>query len=141
MKASGAGHRRPRRPALAGLLALAAGAGCAPLGLLRPGDRDTPEVLDVVLRDDSIDVWPSLVGPGRLALEVSNRGALEHGFRVVGPGLDEPSDESLGPGEHRRMWLKVLPGTYRLFCPDGKHAAQGMSAALTVIEKIGWFRR
>jgi hypothetical protein len=59
----------------------------------------------------------------------------------VGPGTDEQSDEFLGQSEHRRVWLKLAPGSYRIFCPDGQHAEQGMWAGLVVTENPGWFRR
>jgi hypothetical protein len=126
-----------------GALALAAAVlgGCVTLGLQRPGTEDAPEVLTVVLTDASIDVWPSLVARGKVGLEVINDGQLEHGFHIVGPGTDEQSDEFLTSGEHRRVWLKLGPGTFRIFCPDGDHAARGMSARLVVTDDARWFRR
>jgi hypothetical protein len=122
-------------------LAVAAASGCASLGLQRPGSADAPEVLDVVLTDRSIDVWPRLVARGKVGLEIVNHGQLEHGFRIVGPGTDEQSDEFLTPGEHRRVWLKLGVGTFRIFCPDGNHADLGMWSRLVVIEDVSWFRR
>ena len=115
--------------------------GCATLGLQQPGTADAPEVLTVVLTDTSIDVWPSLVARGKVGLEIINGGQLEHGVHVIGPGTDEQSDEFLTTGEHRRLWLKLGPGTFRIFCPDGDHAARGMSARLVVTEDGRWFRR
>jgi hypothetical protein len=116
-------------------------AGCAPLGLHPPGTPNDPEIVEVVLTDTSVVPRPRLVARGKVGLELVNRGHLEQGFRVVGPGVDEQSDEFLGPDEHRRLWLKLAPGTYRLFCPDGNHAALGMSAELVVTDTVGWFRR
>jgi hypothetical protein len=115
--------------------------GCAPLGLFRRGAADAPEVVEVVLRDASIDVWPSLVARGRVGLEIVNHGQLEHGVRIVGPGLDDQSEELLVPGQHRRLWVKLVPGTFRIFCPDGNHADLGMWAHLVVTDQVSWFRR
>jgi hypothetical protein len=116
-------------------------AGCAPLGLFRPGTDDAPEIITVTLTDTSIDVWPALVGRGRVGLEIVNEGQLEHGLEIVGPGTDESSEDFLTTGQHRRLWLKLGTGTFRLFCPDGDHAARGMTARLTVTADARWFRR
>jgi hypothetical protein len=127
-----------RRLALAGALALA---GCAQLGLQRPGTADEPEVVTVVLTETSVEVRPRLVAAGKVAFEILNDGQLEHGLQIVGPGTDEQSDEFLVTGQRRKVVLKLAPGTFRLFCPDGDHAARGMSASLEVAEAVGWFRR
>ena len=122
-------------------VAVAVSGGCAQMGLYTPGNADAPELLRVVLTDSSIDVWPRLVARGKVGLEIVNDGQLEHGFRIVGPGTDEQSDEFLTPGEHRRVWLKLGPGTFRIFCPDGDHAERGMWARLVVADEVSWFRR
>jgi hypothetical protein len=121
-------------------LALAV-AGCAPLGLQRPGDADAPEVLTVNLTDTSITVWPRLVGAGKIRLEITNDGLLEHGLHVVGPGTDSSGDEFLVSGGRRKLSLKVGPGTFRVFCPDGDHAARGMQTTFDVTDAVGVFRR
>lgn len=114
---------------------------CSTLGVFRPGTEDAPELVSVTLTDDSIDVSPSLVGRGKVDLEVRNDGQLEHAFQIVGPGTDETSDEFLTTGQRRQIRLKLEPGTFRVFCPDGDHAKRGMSARLVVTERVGWFRR
>jgi hypothetical protein len=129
------------RRALAFVLSSGALGGCAVLGLYRPGTEDAPEIVTVTLKDTSIDVSPALVARGRIGLEVVNDGQLEHGLQIVGPGTDEQSDDFLTTGEHRRIWIKFAPGTFRLFCPDGDHAKRGMMAHLTVTEDARWFRR
>jgi uncharacterized cupredoxin-like copper-binding protein len=129
------------RTRLALALGAAGASGCASVGLHRPGNEDAPEVVDVVLTDRSIDVSPSLVARGKIGLEIVNEGQLEHGFRIVGPGTDEQSDEFLTPGGHRRLWVKLGPGTFRLSCPDGNHAELGMWSRLVVTDDVSWFRR
>jgi hypothetical protein len=116
-------------------------AGCAPLGLYRPGDARNPEVIDVVLHESHLEIWPALVAVGRVGIELTNHGHLEHGVRIVGPGVDEQTDEFLGPEQHRRIWLRLGPGSYRIFCPDGDHATQGMWGRLEVGASPSWFRR
>ena len=135
-------HRPSRHPLVTALFALAlVGGACAPLGLYRPGDVDHPEAVDVILYDASVTVRPSLVARGKVGLEILNQGELEHGVRIVGPGVDEQSDEFLVPGQHLRMTVKLGPGTYVVSCPDGNHAALGMRAELVVVESTSSFRR
>jgi uncharacterized cupredoxin-like copper-binding protein len=116
-------------------------AACAPLGIVQPGTPQAPEVLKVALTDGSTQVRPRMVARGKVGLEVSNDGTLEHGVHVVGPGVDEQSDEFLSPGQRRTMWLELAPGTFRVFCPDGDHAERGMSAQFVVTDRASWFRR
>jgi hypothetical protein len=116
--------------------------GCAPLGLYPPATADAPEVVEVSLTDTSVTLRPALVGKGKIALDLVNEGDLEHGLSVVGPGVDESSDEFLVPAQRRRMWVKLGPGRFRVFCPDGDHAARGVSAELVVSDApVGFFRR
>jgi hypothetical protein len=128
-----------RTIALAALV-MAPGA-CAPLGLYARGTEDEPELVSVTLTDSAIVVTPGLVGRGKVVLEIRNDGQLEHAFHIAGPGTDEQSDEFLTTGQHRRMPIKLEPGTFRISCPDGDHAARGMSARLAVTDRVGWFRR
>jgi uncharacterized cupredoxin-like copper-binding protein len=124
-----------------GLALATLGSGCATLGLHDPGNADAPEVVDVVMSDHSIDVKPLLVARGKVGFEIVNEGLLEHGFRIVGPGVDEESDAFVVPGQHRRVWVKLGVGTFRIFCPDGNHAELGMSSQLTVTDEVNQFRR
>jgi uncharacterized cupredoxin-like copper-binding protein len=124
-----------------GLALATLGAGCATLGLREPGNADAPEVVDVVMSDSSIEVRPHLVARGKVGFELVNEGLLEHGFRIVGPGVDEQSDGLVVPGQPRRVWVKLGVGTFRIFCPDGNHADLGMSAQLDVTDEVNQFRR
>jgi hypothetical protein len=126
---------------LVGAALALAPAACATFGLHEPGTDDAPEVLVVSLDDVSIAVTPRQAARGRIGLEIVNRGMLEHAVRIVGPGVDEQATEFLGPTQHRRQWLRLGPGTYRLFCPDGDHAERGMWTQLIVTETPSWFRR
>lgn len=108
--------------------------GCAALGLGSSRAPGEPEVVEVEVRDARIDVSPRKVaaGPGKVVLQLVNNGELEHDVRVEGPGLDEPSDTALAPGQHRRTELRVRGGTYRIYCPDADHAERGVDAKLIV---------
>jgi uncharacterized cupredoxin-like copper-binding protein len=106
--------------------------GCAALGLGSKSGPGDPEVVEVEVRDARLDVSPRKVNGEKVILQVVNNGELEHDLRVEGPGLDEPLDTAIAPGQHRRVELRVRGGSYRLYCPDANHAELGIDAKLTV---------
>ena len=116
-------------------------ASCATMARRAPGPDEATEVLAIDLVDDGLTLDPPQVARGRVTLDFTNRGRLEHAVRVVGPDIDEKVAEFLGPGEHRRQSLRLGPGTYRVFCPDGDHAEHGLSAQLVVTESPTAFHR
>lgn len=108
--------------------------GCAALGFGSKSAPGEPEIVEIEVRDAQLDISPRTVsvGPGKIGLEIVNNGELEHDLRVEGPGLDEPSDTSIAPGQHRRTYIRVRGGTYRIFCPDANHAERGIDGKLVV---------
>jgi hypothetical protein len=129
----------------AGVLALAGClGGCAALGLGSKAAPGEPEIVDIEVRDTRLGVSPLNVGAGpagKIGLEIVNNGQLEHNLRVEGPGLDEPSDTSIAPGQHRRTYVRVRAGTYRIYCPDADHAEKGVDGKLIVHEESSQFNR
>jgi hypothetical protein len=108
--------------------------GCAALGLGGPKGPAQPELVEVEVRDARLDVSPRKVSGAadKVVLQLVNNGELEHAVRIEGPGLDEPLETAIAPGQHRRVELRVRGGAYRIYCPDANHAAQGVDAKLTV---------
>jgi uncharacterized cupredoxin-like copper-binding protein len=51
------------------------------------------------------------------------------------------TSELLSPGERQKIPVDLKVGHYRLYCPDGDHAARGMDAEVVVTESVSWFRR
>ncbi|MDB4980038.1 MAG: hypothetical protein JWM82_790 [Myxococcales bacterium] len=123
------------------VLVVAVSTSCATMVQRGPSPDEATEVLAIELVDDGLTLEPPQVGRGKVTLDLTNRGRLEHAVRVVGPDVDEKVAEFLGPGEHRRQSLRLGPGTYRVFCPDGDHAEHGLSAQLVVTETATSFHR
>lgn len=126
---------------VAALVAVVSMASCATMARRDPGPDEATEVLAIELVDDGLTLAPPQVARGKVTLDLTNRGQLEHAVRVVGPGVDEQVVQFLSSGEHRRQSLRLEPGTYRVFCPDGDHAARGLSAQLVVTETATAFHR
>ena len=72
-----------------------------------------------------------LVPAGRVILQLTNKGVIEHNVRLVGGPLSEPlpadSTSQLDVGQ-------LAPGTYELICELPGHKDAGMVATLTVVE-------
>jgi hypothetical protein len=117
------------RLGVAALLVVAS--ACASLGLTQRGP-DEPEVVRVVLTDKSLEISPRTIEAGKVAFDIEDGAELQHSVRIEGPGTDEQSDDLLYAGQRQRLWLKLEPGTFHLYCPDGDHAARGISAHLVV---------
>jgi plastocyanin len=64
---------------------------------------------------------------------VTNDGATEHNFAVVGGVVDTRFEEPLAPGETRTLTTDLDAGTYDVFCPIGDHRQRGMSLSIQAI--------
>ncbi len=76
------------------------------------------------------------VGPGPAIIELVNFGEDPHDLRVqrVG-GAHIAGTPQVQPGDYYDLSIKLLPGTYRLWCSIANHRALGMQATLTVRPK------
>ncbi|HVR44585.1 MAG TPA: cupredoxin domain-containing protein [Thermoanaerobaculia bacterium] len=89
--------------------------------------------VEVVLIDRRIEM-PATLPAGRTVFNVTNQGEDEHNFEIEGNGIERELPENLGAGESATLEVDLSPGTYRVYCPVGKHAEEGMSLQLTVTE-------
>jgi plastocyanin len=68
--------------------------------------------------------------PGTYRFLVANEGEAPHALAIEGPGVDEVS-ATVGGGETAEVTVEITePGEYRIFCPVGGHAEQGMTGTL-----------
>jgi hypothetical protein len=77
---------------------------------------------------------PGELPAGLITFVVTNDGARQHNFAIEGQGIEEAFEQNLQPGESNTMVVELAPGEYRVYCPVGNHAGQGMELALTVTE-------
>lgn len=97
---------------------------------------DGSEPVQVVLTEMNVDM-PSTLPEGRTLFTVSNEGDEEHSFEVEGQGIEKELDKHLQPGEVTTIDIDLVPGEYRVYCPVGDHADQGMEMTLTVTRSEG----
>ncbi len=98
-------------------------------------DEGTPAgggVVDVALRDFTIEPSAIAVDPGSYTFHVVNEGEAQHALEVEGPGGEVETAE-LGPGESADLAVELSePGEYEIYCPVDGHRGQGMEGAITV---------
>ena len=77
---------------------------------------------------------PTELPAGLTTFVVTNDGARQHNFVIEGQGIEEVFAQNLQAGESNTMTVELPPGEYRVYCPVGNHAGQGMELTLTVTE-------
>jgi uncharacterized cupredoxin-like copper-binding protein len=93
-------------------------------------DADARRV-DVRLAEHDISM-PKSLSSGKTAFVVTNNGKGKHNFEISGQGLDKKFMMSLDPKDTKTLHVDLKPGTYKVFCPVGDHAEEGMKMDLTV---------
>ena len=114
--------------ALAAALALST-AGCVDDS---PPTRPRDGRVKVTLDDFSIAPQRIRAKPGRLTLEVANRGAIGHTLRVMRGDREVAGVKTLLPGDADAATASLTRGDYKLLCILGNHEELGMYGTLTV---------
>jgi plastocyanin len=123
-----------RRRALAVLLAAAAPITAA-AGTAGAGSLDTKATaVGVAEREFRISPYRRTVPTGTLKFNVRNFGEDVHDLVVVSPkGRRLGTTGEIRAGNQAVLRLKLnSPGTYRLVCTQGDHAARGMKSRIVV---------
>lgn len=87
------------------------------------------------LTEWSVALSEDNVPAGRVVIEVTNAGTVEHALEVEGQGM-EIETGTIPPGGTARMQADLRPGSYEVYCPVSSggvnHREQGMVATLIV---------
>jgi len=89
-------------------------------------------VVEVTLKDFTIDPSAIDVEPGSYTFHVVNDGQTVHALEVEGPGGEMDTDE-LEPGASADLNVGLAEdGDYEMYCPVGDHHDRGMEGTITV---------
>jgi len=88
--------------------------------------------LGVALDDFLVRPQAVRTAPGRIELEVSNRGRIGHNLHVRDGARDVLEVATLLPGERASVAGRLERGEYTLLCTVGNHRVLGMYGTLTV---------
>jgi plastocyanin len=114
--------------AIGSVLALAGAA----LAAAAFGSTTTAQKLKITERDYTLAFTPRSMAPGSVTFVVHNAGRVAHALAVSGPGLATVRTTSIAPGATRTLRVTLGQGTFKLWCPLGRHAASGMKMTLRV---------
>jgi plastocyanin len=120
----------PRLPSLAALaVAAALLGGC--------GDRPTTQtavgdLLTLFEHDFYFDPQVVHATPGRITLQIVNRGRVPHNFRLERSGREVARASALKPGRADRVTVTLRRGDYRYFCSIANHEELGLYGTLVV---------
>ena len=74
----------------------------------------------------------STVKPGTYSIKAVNNGSIVHALEINGPGVSGKQTPTISPGQSSVLTVKLVAGTYDVFCPLPGHKALGMDTKLTV---------
>ena len=74
----------------------------------------------------------SNVKPGTYRIKAVNNGSIVHALEINGPGVSGQKTPTISPGQSSALTVKLVAGTYDVFCPLPGHKALGMDTKLTV---------
>ena len=89
------------------------------------------QVVEVVLDEWTVDLSGD-VQAGPVTFNIFNEGSMPHSFAIEGEGVQEGLAMELAAGESVSVSLDLQAGSYRVYCPIGDHAEQGMETQLEV---------
>lgn len=91
----------------------------------------TGAVVQVQLDEYTIHM-PTTIPGGDITFQIKNTGTHDHNIRIQGEGIDATLPNNLSGGQTAELKAQMTPGTYKVTCPVGPHAAMGMRLELTV---------
>jgi hypothetical protein len=114
-----------------GVVAALALVGAA-LGALAGRSNAEKTTVRVTVREYHISLSTTSPARGTVRLVVHNAGRTAHRLSIAGPGLAAATTPTIPPGATRSLVVTLHPGSLRLWCPLGNHAASGMKTSLSV---------
>jgi plastocyanin len=112
---------------LAALILALSGCGDQPTTQTATGD-----LLTLFQHDFYFDPQTVHAAPGRITLQIVNRGKVPHNFRLEKQGREVARTSALKPGESDRVQVRLTRGDYRYFCSVGNHEELGEYGTLVV---------
>jgi uncharacterized cupredoxin-like copper-binding protein len=92
------------------------------------------QAIPVTVSEWKIQLSRDTVRAGAVTFRVKNEGAVVHGFRVEGPGVENETPQ-IAVGQSASLRVTLKPGTYELYCPmsENSHKLAGMTKKITVV--------
>jgi hypothetical protein len=115
--------------ALGGVAVLALGGAAAALAIRSLPTKTTVTVTE---REYRISLSTKTPPAGLVRFVVHNAGHVAHALSISGPGLATRTTGTIQPGGTKALQVTLRGGTFRVWCPVGRHAAAGMKTTLVI---------
>jgi hypothetical protein len=115
--------------ALGGVAVLALGGAATALAIRSLPAKTTVTVTE---REYRISLSKKALPAGPVRLVVHNAGHVAHALSVSGPGLATRTTGTIQPGATKTLQVTLGGGTFKMWCPIGRHAASGMRTSISV---------
>ncbi|MGP4019035.1 hypothetical protein [Saccharopolyspora sp. 5N708] len=117
---------------LALLIAVCAGSALASTAPVRPVPGGTATIPVAVRMTEFRLEMPTHLAPGPYAFNAVNAGSVVHALAIEGPGVANQSTAVVQSGQSAVLTVTLAPGSYRFYCPVGRHAEEGMELTVLV---------
>jgi uncharacterized cupredoxin-like copper-binding protein len=112
-----------------GATALTGTAGAATPRLTAASSSQTVRAVETEFH---IALSRTTVHAGRVTITAVNKGTIEHGLIIDGPGQQDKLIGLVKPGHIATKTLTLRKASYDVFCPISDHKMKGMNTHLTV---------
>lgn len=112
-----------------GATAMTGTAGAATPKLTAAGASQTVRAVETEFH---IALSRSTVHAGRVTFTAVNKGKIQHGLIVDGPGQEDTLIGLVKPGHSVTKTITLRKGKYDVYCPVSDHKMEGMNTHLTV---------
>jgi plastocyanin len=96
------------------------------------GDTGRAQTVEVAATEYRFGLSTTHFTPGTYTFVMKDDGHATHALTIDGPGVDNKSSDTSGPGGTASLTVTLKSGSYVLYCPIGNHRALGMQTNLTV---------
>jgi plastocyanin len=88
--------------------------------------------VNVTEKEYSITLSQATFNPGTYTFTIKNTGSFSHNLAIQGPGVDQKTSPTIGPGQSGSLTAALQAGSYELWCAVPGHKDRGMDMKITV---------
>ena len=89
--------------------------------------------MTVQMTDFHLALPNQTLAPGTYTFVAVNAGHTGHAIQIDGPGVsDQRTQGVVQPGQSTSLTVRLVPGTYDIYCPVDGHRAMGMDTHFSV---------
>jgi uncharacterized cupredoxin-like copper-binding protein len=88
--------------------------------------------VNVTEKEFAITLSQATFSPGTYTFTIKNTGSFPHNLAIEGPGVDQKTSPTIGPGQSGTLTAALQAGSYELSCAVPGHKDRGMDMKIKV---------